>query len=974
MPSLTQKQQNRPLFGRAPELWPDEQNGSATGIAPQELHGLGGFYPGSRREFLKLMGASLALAGWSGCTRQPLEKIVPYVRQPEEVVPGEPLFYATSFQQDGYAEGVLVESNLGRPTKIEGNPLHPASFGATSRFAQASILDLYDPTRAKTPLFKNRTATWDEFRKFFQEQSAEGKELALLFRPSTSPTLQSQLKAFSAAHPQTNIYLYDPCGLDGGGAAKPLLAQQSSVRYDFSKANIILSLFGDFLSELPGSLAYARQTMSNRRAGAQIFNRIYSIESVPGLVGTIADHRFACKESLAGNIVRFLASELGLPGTVSSPQLDSRMSHLLRVAAADLKANRGRSVIYPGKTMDSRLRRICQQMNQYLENTGSVVVSQKNPEDIYPEQTGTLQELVEKLERGAIAGLLIFGGNPAFDKPGDLPLDRAFSKAQWTAHLTEFSNETSALCTWSLPKSHYLESWGDARAYDGTASLIQPLIAPLHESRTDCELLEILTSASPRSSYELTKALWQKNGLSEEAWEHALHQGFVPDTTFSHDQQHLAAESADLWNGLTQEESTGIEVYLRPDPTIGDGSWSHNAWLQELPKPLTEITWENAVYLSSNLAAHLNLRNEDLVRLVTESGAIRLPVWILPNQAPGTASLHFGYGRRGPGDDKEIVGENVYPIRTTKTPWRLTNVSLEKVSGKYPLAARQLHQNMEKRDLVRTASFAELAGNETNDDDHQRAQEYSSSLYPPYRYDSYAWGMTIDLTACIGCKACVVACQAENNIPTVGKKEVRRGHFMHWLRIDQYYSGSPANPLVFHQPVLCMHCENAPCELVCPVGATTHSSEGLNEMTYNRCVGTRYCSNNCPYKVRRFNFFQYSDRKTPLLQLLYNPDVTVRMRGVMEKCTYCVQRINRARIKAKEENRPIADGEIRTACQAVCPAQAIVFGNINDEYSQVSRWKRSVLNYGLLTELNTVPRTTYLARLSNPNPALEGRS
>jgi molybdopterin-containing oxidoreductase family iron-sulfur binding subunit len=596
---------------------------------------------------------------------------------------------------------------------------------------------------------------------------------------------------------------------------------------------------------------------------------------------------------------------------------------------------------------------------------------------------------------GRVELLVIIGGNPVYTAPADLRFAEHLGKVGTRVHLSLYDDETSALCHWHIPEAHYLESWSDTRAYDGTVSIVQPLIAPLYNGKSAHELLAVLIDQPNRSDYDIVREHWQNQHSSgtlptvtqqsfEQFWRTALHEGFIAGTASAAKRLALKTDWMTSDSGLrTPDSSQSLEIIFRPDPTIYDGRFANNGWLQELPKPLTKLTWDNAAMVSPATARRLGLSSTtgwrggehgtiytDIVELEYRGRTVRAPIWIVPGHAEDCVTVHLGYGRTQAGKGGTGVGFNAYALRLSDAAWFGPGLTLRKTDERYPLACTQFHHNIEGRDLVRSTSLEEYRQHPAfAQEGHESAR--NPSLYPKDEYPGYAWGMAIDMTTCIGCNACVVACQAENNIPIVGKTEVMHGREMHWLRIDTYHKGDSANPETYYQPLPCMHCENAPCELVCPVAATTHSAEGLNDMVYNRCVGTRYCSNNCPYKVRRFNFFQYADWDTPSLKLLRNPDVTVRSRGVMEKCTYCVQRISRARIEAEKAGRPIRDGEIVTACQAACPAQAIVFGNINDPNSRVSQLKAEPRNYGLLAELNTQPRTTYLAAIRNPNREIE---
>jgi molybdopterin-containing oxidoreductase family iron-sulfur binding subunit len=701
-------------------------------------------------------------------------------------------------------------------------------------------------------------------------------------------------------------------------------------------------------------------------------NRLYAVESTPSVTGTMADHRLPLRAGEIGGLARTVAQGLGVQGGPTAAMASSRL-HAGWIAAVvrDLQRHRGSSLVVAGETQPPAVHALAHAMNVALGNVGNTVIYTDPVEARPVEQFQSLRELVREMEAGQVEMLVILGGNPAFSAPADLPFAMHLSKVKFRAHLSLYEDETSALCDWHVPEAHYLESWGDARAYDGTVTILQPLIAPLYNGKSSYEFLAALLGQPSRSTYEIVRAYWKarhRSGNFERFWRTTLHDGVMADTALPARRVSLTPTPARRGTEPSAAVPKGLEIIFRPDPTVFDGRFANNGWLQELPKPLTKLTWDNVAMIGPATAQRLGLSSGELVELRYQGRVVRAPVWVMPGQAEESVTVQLGYGRTRAGRVGTGAGFDASAIRTAGSPWFGNGLEIQKTGERYPLASTQHHYSMEGRHLVRVGTLEEF--HRTPDFAQRMAPDPAPdlTLYPPHPYEGHAWGMAIDLNSCIGCNACVVACQAENNVPVVGKTEVARGRAMHWLRIDRYYAGSLDNPETYHQPVLCMHCENAPCEVVCPVAATAHSDEGLNDMVYNRCVGTRYCSNNCPYKVRRFNFLQYADYQTPSLKLMRNPDVTVRSRGVMEKCTYCVQRINAAKIRAKKENQPIRDGEIVTACQAVCPTEAIVFGDINDPTSRVARLKAEPRNYGMLAELNTRPRTTYLARLTNPNP------
>lgn len=929
--------------------------------------------PPNRREFWRLMSASLALAGITGCTRQPLEKVVPYVDRPELIVPGKPLFFATAMPFAGSAIGLLVESHMGRPTKVEGNPRHPASLGGTDAFAQASVLDLYDPDRSQAVTHYGQISSWISFvaavtGEVTSHTPDRGIRLRLLTEEITSPTVASQIRDFLNVFPQAKWHVYEPVSRDASRAgAKLAFGEYVSTVYRFDKADTILSFDADFLS-VPANVRYVHDFVHNHRVRADrpAMSRLYVAESMPTLAGAAADHRLPVRSADVAALAAGVASALGLGiGTPYSGPNEKWVGAVAR----DLQANKGRSLVIAGEGQPAAVHALAHAMNDALGNAGTTVVY-SDPIEANPVEHGeSLQALVADMRAGRVDALFILGANPALSAPADLKFVDALSRVKFRVRHGLYEDETSALCDWHIPETHYLESWGDARTFDGTVSIIQPLIAPLYEGKSRHEFLSALMGKVDRPGYDIVREYWRSKRPTDfdRAWRRWLHEGLIEQTA-------LAPKEVKLVAGLSvpaPKPGAGMEVVFRPDPTIWDGRFANNAWLQELPKPLTKISWENAALMSPTTAERLGLDEGDMVELSYRGGSVHAPAWPVPGHADESITLPLGYGRSRAGRVGNGTGFNAYLLRQSDQRWFGEGLEIHKTGEHRDVATTQRHHFLDGSAPIRAGSLAEFRRNPEFVRRAEHGAEAGLSLYPGYRYEGYAWGMSIDLNSCIGCNACVVACQAENNIPVVGKEEVLRGREMHWIRIDTYHRRDIHNPETFFQPMLCQHCENAPCEVVCPVNATSHSSEGLNQMVYNRCVGTRYCSNNCPYKVRRFNFFLYSDWDTPSLKLQRNPDVTVRSRGVMEKCSYCVQRITAARIASEKEGRRIHDGEIVTACQQACPADAIVFGDINDSRSRVAGLKREPLTYGVLDDLNTRPRTTYLARVRTPNPELE---
>jgi len=954
----------------------------------------------NRRDFLKVLGASLALAGLTACVPQNAGKILPYAVPPEALVPGKPVFFATAMPFGGYGQGVLAKSEMGRPIKVEGNPRHPVTQGASNLFMQASILDLYDPDRAKSVTNQGQPSTWDDFVAAVGAAAGAnaGAGLRILTGTVTSPSLAEQLNAILAQFPQAKWHQYDPVGRDTVRAGAALAFNQPvDVHYRFDLADVILSLDSDFLFREPGSVKYGRD-FSARRQPTQSdtpLSRLYVVESSLTLTGSNADHRLGVKPSQVEGFARALAARLGIDaGGAGGEGVPGE--NWLDALAADLQSAGEAALVVAGERQPAAVHMLAHAINEALGAVGNTVVY-TDPVELSPvDQLASLRELASDLDGGQVDLLVILGGNPVYSAPADLSFAEAMPKAGTSVYLGMYADETAALATWHVPAAHFLEMWGDIRAVDGTVSIIQPLIEPLYGGKSPQELLAALSGQGTASGYLMLREYWQANiaggvqptpsageeqptpsadetqpapsagGDFETVWQQALSDGMLPNTSLAATSAPLQVNLAAL-PGAAAAPNESLEVVFEPDPTIWDGEFANNAWLQELPKPLTKLTWDNAALFSPQTAEGLGLQEYDLVELSLRGRSVTAAVFIQPGQPVGVVTLSLGYGRAQGGNVLAGTGFNANAIRTSEAPWFDSGLEVRKTGGTYQLVTTRDHTSMENRNLVRSATLEEFMQHPAF---AQEGEGELPSLYDPVQYPGHAWGMAINLNTCIGCNACVIACQAENNIPTVGKDQVDRSREMHWLRIDRYFKGSPESPEVFFEPVPCMHCENAPCEPVCPVEATSHSAEGLNEMTYNRCVGTRYCSNNCPYKVRRFNFYKYVDDVSEPLKALRNPDVSVRSRGVMEKCTYCVQRITAARVQAEVEGRTIQDGEIRTACQQACPTNAIVFGDINDANSQVRQLKETPLNYALLGELGTRPRTTYLAKVKNPNPAM----
>jgi MoCo/4Fe-4S cofactor protein with predicted Tat translocation signal len=964
-----------------------------------------------RRDFLKLMGASLALAGMAGCGRPDETHIVPYVKQPDGMILGRPNFYATAMPFGADAIGVLVESHEGRPTKLEGNPDHPSSLGSTSAIVQASILNLYDPDRSQTVRYTGEIRSWSSFLDSAQGlataiKAQNGEGFRILSGTITSPTLGAQIKKLLTLYPEAKWTQWEPAAGEGAKeGAKLAFGRPVNTVYMPAKANVILALDSDFLASGPGHIAYAKQFARRRNLSGQdeTLTRLYAVEPTPSVTGSTADHRLPLRACDVELFARALAGKLGHGEAVKPP---AGTDHWLDAVAADLQKEHGSSLVVAGEYQPAAVHALAHAINAALGNVGTTLYYTEPVEAESTANLESLRELCTEMGHGKVDVLLILGGNPVYDTPHDFDFVTKLKKVANSIHLSPYFDETSAYATWHVAESHYLESWGDARAHDGTASIIQPLISPLYFTHSAIDLVEAFSDKPGLPALDAVQAYWKEASAHlqttvDASWRKWLNDGVIAGTKFAPISPELKFSATSL-RAFQATPADQLEFIFRPDPSVYDGRFANNGWLQELPKPLTKLVWDNAALISPKLAQRVKLEHVVASR-GGEHGQVKSPVvdvelngskvsaatWTLPGQAENTVTLPLGYGRSRAGYTGTNKGFNAYVARTSTALWTAAAGKLSATGDDYSLACTQYHFNMEGRQILSTATLAEYKKNPGFAHEGAEAPAKDDSLYKEFAYPGYAWGMALDLNKCNGCNACVVACQSENNIPVVGKDQVMRGREMHWIRIDRYYTNSESatsgeatgdaseynatldNPETFFQPVPCMQCENAPCEQVCPVGATVHSAEGLNDMVYNRCIGTRYCSNNCPYKVRRFNFLRFQDWETPQLKLMRNPEVTVRSRGVMEKCTYCVQRINNVRIDAEKQNRPIRDGEIVTACESACPSEAIVFGNANDPNSRVAKLKAQHRNYSILSELNARPRTTYLAAVRNPNGELE---
>jgi molybdopterin-containing oxidoreductase family iron-sulfur binding subunit len=961
-----------------------------------------------RRNFLKLAAASLAIAGISGC-RKPEQFIVPYVKQPDGMILGKPQFYATAMPFGADAVGVLVESHEGRPTHVTGNPDHPSSLGGTDVITQASVLNLYDPDRAQTVTFLGEIRAWSDFLKQAEALVADAKakggaRFRILTGTVTSPTLAAQIQNVLKQIPGAKWHQWEPAGSDSAReGAKLAFGRYVSTVYRPEKADVILSLDADFLASGPGHIGYMKEFYRRRKltGPSDTMNRLYVVEPTPSVTGSSADHRLPLRASDVGQFARGLAALVGLGGSAT---LSPAARKWLDAVASDLTKHRGTALVVAGEFQPAEVHALAHAINAALGNVGSTLYYTEPVEANPVNQAESFTELCADMDAGRVDTLLIFGSNPVYDAPHDFDFTSKLQKVETSVHVSTHFDETAEYSKWHVAESHYLETWGDVRAFDGTVSVIQPLIAPLYHTHSAFDVLAAFTDKPGLTAYDAVRdRLKTSAGASdpEKFWRKSLNDGVIANSAYPPITVAPKFSAASL-PAAKAIPAGQLEFIFRPDSNVHDGRYANNGWLQELARPVTKITWDNAALVSPRLAEKLELTQRaaarggehgqivsNVIDISISNSKVTAAAWILPGQADDVVVLPLGYGRKNAGFTGSNKGFNAYVVRTSLAMWSATagTEAIKKTGDDYPLACTQYHFQMEGRKILATGTLAEYQKNPmfAHEGDETPKNPKEMTLYKEFSYPGYAWGMAIDLNSCNGCNACVVACQSENNIAVVGKDQVMRGREMHWIRIDRYYSkletktGDPGgadydaleNPETFFQPVPCQQCENAPCEQVCPVGATAHSAEGLNDMVYNRCVGTRYCSNNCPYKVRRFNFLRFQDWETPSLKLIRNPEVTVRSRGVMEKCTYCVQRINNARIDAEKQNRPIADGEIVTACESACPAGAIVFGNANDKNSRVAKLKAQERSYSILGELNTRPRTTYLAAVRNPNPELE---
>ena len=968
----------------------------------------------TRRDFLKVMGASVALAAAAGCQpvpgtwpRWPKAKILPHAYRPEDRVPGRPEYFATAMEVGGVAQPLLAKSYDGRPIKLEGNPEHAASGGAAGVHAQASILELYDPDRSQgVSSGQGNASNWDSFLaglhpKWSALSAQRGARLRILSEATSSPSLLSMRARLAEALPAAQWHEYEPISRDSEREGSRFVFNQIlRTHYDLSNADVVVTFDADFLTTHPNAIAYTKAFAARRQPDGGRMSRLYAVESRFSVTGSLADHRYPLPSAGIAQAVWALAAYLVLSEGLTLPAEFGYLQNLLERAgrhgthhpfvpqiAKDLLAHRGHGLVAVGSSQPAGVHALAHILNAALGNVGPVVSYTADVATDRPSHVDSLRELVRAMNAGEVDMLVILGGNPVYAAPGDIDFAAALPKVGTSCHLSFHADETSSACTWHLPRAHYLEAWGDSQTWDGTYTLAQPLIHPIFDGKTAAEFLAFLIQGHHVTGRDLAHDAFVLRFGSDGGWRRAVHDGFVRDSAWQRVTPSFAMAN---WKPRDADFAweTRSEVVFFQDTSVYDGRFANNGWLQEFPDPMTKLTWDNAALIHPTTARNLGVDQGDLLHLKYAGKSLQLPAYLMPGQAAGSIAVAIGYGRTF-GRVATGAGFNVNPFRLASAMSVAKDVEVSKAGGSYPLATTQSHhalfnhkqgQGQDQRlpQLFREATLGEY---EAHPDFAQHLVHHPplKSLWTEHSPETqHRWAMSIDLNSCTGCGACVVACQAENNISVVGKKEVARGREMHWLRVDRYFRGDLDTPEVAHQVVVCMQCENAPCEQVCPVAATLHSAEGLNEMVYNRCVGTRYCSNNCPYKVRRFNWFN-NQKKTyntgELFKMQRNPDVTVRARGVMEKCTYCIQRIKAVTIPARNEQRPIRDGEIVTACAQTCAADAIVFGDLNDPNSRVSKLHDASRSYAMLAELNVKPRTKYLAKIRNPEGrAADGRA
>lgn len=947
----------------------------------------------SRRDFLKYFGFSLGTASVLSACEQPVRKAIPYLIKPEQITPGKASYFATSFFEDNEYCSILAKVRDGRPIKIEGNELSPLTMGATSARVQASLLNLYDSGRYTGPLVNGENANWDaidqKIIRILTELKAAGKKTVLMTPSIISPSTISLIKDFRMTYPNIDWVPYDAISYSGmlnayriafGKAILPAL------RFDL--ASTVVSVNADFLGTWLSPVEFARQFARTRKldSGQKNLSKLICLETNMSLTGSNADQRIKIKPSDEALILGDIYNELAR--TSNRPVYDLPGSPInVKGIADELFRNKGRSLIIAGSN-NPDIQLLCIAINEILGNYNQTI-NLSSTYNYYQGDDETLRNVLEEIQSGRIHGLLLYNVNPAYNLPDSDSFTSKLSKLELCVSLNSAPNETTRFAGFICPDHHYLESWNDAEPVTNTFSLFQPVIHPIFNTRQAQDSL-LRWMGRELSFYEYLQKFWEENLYPfsnspvsfKSFWTTCLQDGvYIPSgkpvapLSFRKDSVNQAIKK------ISRVVTGGIELLLYESLAVGAGTFANNPWLQELPDPVSKICWDNYAAVSVKFAEKYSLQTGDVI---TINSSTTIPVFIQPGHMEDSISVALGYGRKNTGKVANDIGTNVYPLVRFEGGVRLYNVpgvQIEKTPQKHMLATTQSHHSMEGRAIVRETTLEEYLENPGSGNEvHEEIEKLHTTLYKKFEYPGHHWGMAVDLNSCIGCSACVIACQVENNIPVVGKEEVRRVHEMHWIRIDRYYSGNIDSPEVSFQPVMCQHCDNAPCENVCPVAATNQSSEGINQMAYNRCIGTRYCNNNCPYKVRRFNWYDYNGADAipnnlmdpagmslDLPRMVLNPDVTVRAKGVIEKCSFCVQRIQEKKLGAKMENRQMKDGEITTACMQVCPTNAIIFGDLNDESSKVSKLFRDKRNYHLLEELHTLPSVGYLTKVRNTN-------
>jgi len=973
----------------------------------------------SRRRFLQVMGASVALAGAAGCSARE-DKFVPLGLNIPGQVPGTPKLYATAMDVGGYAQGLIATSYDGRPIKIDGNPDHPLNRGGSLPAALASVLELYDPDRSRSVVRfdggRKNYQTWDDFSAFARVlvgdlKKTKGESFRVLTEASSSEALADLRLRFLATYPKAAWYEYEPISRDMERSGTSLaFGKPLRVHLDLEKADVIVCLDEEILAAHPASVKYARDFASRRCPEAGPMNRLYAVESVFSQTGAMADHRLPIRSDKIAAFASTLEAEVGklLAGgsadknSESASHVEQTETKFIRVLASDLVAHKGKGIVAVGPRQPANVHAIAHRLNSALGNVGTTITytADLNPER--PAHSEAIASLADEIGKGKVETLLILGGNPAYDAPAELKFDRLIENVKRSVHLALYEDETSRLCKWHVPKAHYLETWGDARSFDGTYAVAQPLIAPLHGGKSSLELLALLLGDEAADGQKFVRAAFERvakqtkaEGDPDVRWRESLDRGFLANSASASISPELSTAKPEAIPERDSGDPESLELVFVADSKIFDGRFANNGWLQELPDFITKLTWDNAAMFGISTAAKYGIVDGRLVKLIVGGKSLTVAANVLPGQAEGSVSIALGYGRTSAGvvggsvaDGVSSVGFNAYSLRNAASMGFVSGVKVELAEGEYRLATTQDHYAIDPigaaerehrlKELVREGTESEFGKHPEFAKGHEHGLPALPLFNPPTGGAEHKWGMAIDMSKCVGCNACVVACQSENNIPVVGKEQVLKGREMHWMRVDRYFKGSPEDPDVAHQPIACVQCENAPCEQVCPVAATVHDHEGLNAMVYNRCVGTRYCSNNCPFKVRRFNFFNYhkglEEANNEIQKLVYNPEVTIRSRGVMEKCTYCTHRIQAVKIQAKNDNREIGLEEITPACAQACPSKAIVFGDLNRRESKVAKGHANPRSYTLLAELDVKPRTAHLARIRNPHPELSDLS